>query len=296
MQVAKEKKRSFLRTEGPIILDNRACAYCGYEFDGDVPVTRDHLVARRFVPKGTMANQWNLLINACPRCNVEKSDLEGEISAASMLPWPGVVSSDAARREWLRKAKGQMSSDTGRPIVDSAIRRDIDVELGPSTTATFNIVGPPQVDGARIERLAGFHLTGLFYLLTWSEEKRVGRRWIGSFGLCCWSRRTDWGNVSFQGFTSLSRTWDVRAVLRSGAEHFKMMLRRHPDQLVWAWALEWNQNFRCVGFLGDDQHVLASMDQVPVPQAREIKRDGDWVLTVREEVPLSEGDDLLFLT
>jgi hypothetical protein len=40
----------------------------------------------KFVPKGTLENQWNLILNACRNCNGRKADLENDISAITMQP------------------------------------------------------------------------------------------------------------------------------------------------------------------------------------------------------------------
>src|SRR5437870_4164459 len=48
-----------LRSDALIRLDNVTCPYCGT----DVTVEREeeHVIARRFVPKGTLAGLWNLV-------------------------------------------------------------------------------------------------------------------------------------------------------------------------------------------------------------------------------------------
>ena len=42
------------------------------------------MIGRRFVPKGKLNNQWNLIVRVCIKCNNKKSDLEDDISAISM--------------------------------------------------------------------------------------------------------------------------------------------------------------------------------------------------------------------
>jgi hypothetical protein len=61
------------------------CPYCGVALSKENS-TKEHVLARKFVPKGTLNNQWNLILNACRCCNNSKSDLEDDISAITMQP------------------------------------------------------------------------------------------------------------------------------------------------------------------------------------------------------------------
>ena len=65
----------------PIILHNVSCAYCGRHFKSKLPPTKEHVIGRRFVPRGSFDGQWNLILKACQQCNGEKADLEDDISA-----------------------------------------------------------------------------------------------------------------------------------------------------------------------------------------------------------------------
>jgi hypothetical protein len=69
-----------------IVLRNINCAYCGRLFDAELPATKEHVIGRRFVPRGCFAGQWNLILNACGRCNGDKAELEDDISAITMMP------------------------------------------------------------------------------------------------------------------------------------------------------------------------------------------------------------------
>ena len=108
-----------LKSGRVITLHNRACIYCGFEFDHDVPFTVEHVVGRRFVPKASLENEWNLICRACPRCNQEKADLEDEISAASLYPWMGTETVDS---DVLSKVAGSFSRTTGKPVAESEHR------------------------------------------------------------------------------------------------------------------------------------------------------------------------------
>jgi len=70
------------------ILDNVNCPYCGLSIDMPSRDSwdKDHVIGRRFVPRGTIENQWNIQVNAHKLCNNRKSNLEDDISAISIQP------------------------------------------------------------------------------------------------------------------------------------------------------------------------------------------------------------------
>src|ERR1700692_1203361 len=70
---------------GPVVLKNCICGYCDADLSSDNRTT-EHLVGRRFVPKGSLENQWNLIFKACRPCNGTKSELEDDISATTLQP------------------------------------------------------------------------------------------------------------------------------------------------------------------------------------------------------------------
>src|SRR5271154_4986865 len=103
-------------TDKPIILDNSTCVYCGTTLEAD-NTTREHVVGRKFVPKGTLDRQWSLIVQACRACNEAKADLEDDISAVTMQP--DVLGRHASQddlliRESVRKAGGSVSRWTGK--------------------------------------------------------------------------------------------------------------------------------------------------------------------------------------
>jgi hypothetical protein len=92
----------------PILLRNLNCIYCGNPFDDDSGVrkTREHVIGRSFVPRGSLENQWNLIANACESCNRSKSALEDDISAITLFRSLGDPASDPGiRAEAARKLK-----------------------------------------------------------------------------------------------------------------------------------------------------------------------------------------------
>lgn len=72
----------------PIHLSNSVCVYCG-EALGSGGGTKEHVVGKRFVPKGTLDGNWNLIVLACTPCNAAKADfvrIGSTISALGTTP------------------------------------------------------------------------------------------------------------------------------------------------------------------------------------------------------------------
>jgi hypothetical protein len=65
---------------------------------------------------------------------------------------------------------------------------------------------------------------------------------------------------------------------------------------VWAWALEWNQNYRIIGFFGDEDAVRSLLDELPELPRQVIPTGAGTFVTVRKDVMLSEAEDRLFTT
>ena len=94
-----------------ITLQNENCPYCFRPFGSGLVPTKEHVIARNFVPKGTLQGCWNLILQACKQCNAAKAILEDDISAITMQPDAMVYASDYPRliAEAKRKAQGSIS-------------------------------------------------------------------------------------------------------------------------------------------------------------------------------------------
>lgn len=279
--------QSRLLTNRPIVLKNTICCYCGQPLDTP---TADHVIGRRFVPKGTLNNAWNLIVQACRPCNNHKSDLEDDISAITMQPdvTGNYVTDDPILiAEAQRKARST-SRRTGKPVSESSATDTLHMTLGPAT-CSFGIIGPPQVADERAWDLAYLHLAAFFFCITYNEEHARGGFLPGAFQPLPTTPRKDWGNCLQRSFMQHTREWLPRLIGTTASDYFKIAIKRHPDRDVWSFALEWNRALRVSGFFGEVYEPGLAW-----PQAIPILRDGEMVIRMREEIPLDPTNDTLF--
>lgn len=273
-------------------LDNVTCVYCGGAADPSNPLTDEHIIGRRFVPKGSFASGWSLISRACESCNNEKADLEDDISAITLLPDFGEGHEDADLAALaLRKAKGSRSRRTRKPVADSYEENKISGKLMQTVDVSFGFVAPPQLEQERVRRLAQLHLQGFFYLITYDAGRRIGGFIPGAIGWLNEASRRDWGNSLQRGFADLTQAWPARVEGTGAAGFFKVAIRRDPAGTeLWSFALEWNRALRIVGFFGDVGSAQAYVDQIPPLSWQRI----DATHRMRREEELSPEEDLLF--
>ena len=146
-------------------LDNETCVYCATVLASTI-CTKEHVTARRFVPKGKLGGEWNLIVNACQRCNGAKADLENDISAITLRPdaWGRFAHDDVeVMKDATRKSRHAVSRRTKKAVKDSHEEFSIKVPFGPGAMLTFNMTAPPQVDDGRVFELARLQLVAVFY-------------------------------------------------------------------------------------------------------------------------------------
>lgn len=284
-------------TNRVIRLRNDNCAYCGRTFGADLAPTREHVIGRRFVPKGTLDGVFNLHLRACQECNNGKSALEDDISVITMCPdTMGRFPSDdeRLRAEVARKARKSVSRRTGKPVADGEPPFIINGNMM-GIQMTFTMRGPPQVDEGRAFRLAWFQLQGFLYFLTYNEAEKRGRFFPGPIHPVAAVRQADWGNPQIGWFEHETADWLPRLNLITADEYFKMWIKRKADTAkVWAFAIEWNRNFRLVGFIGDAEEARIHLDAVPPLDMQVMHESPTRSLRTRIETPLKREDDTLF--
>jgi len=279
-----------------IRLHNVTCVYCGQEMTSET-TTREHVIGRRFVPKGKLQGYWNLIVNACRTCNGAKSDLEDDISAITMQPdvFGRYGHEDqAAAAHGQRKAKGSHSRRTKRLVKNSHEEMTIKGSFGPGVNMTFKFTGPPQTDQQRVFDLARLQVMGFFYWITFNKETKRGHFWRSGFYPVLEANRPDWGNPVHCAFADAVVEWEPRVLAFNADGFYKIALRKHPSATCWSWALEWNHAMRVIGFFGDKDAMQAVAAGFPRLKADTVSQGPNRALAYRIETPLPEGEDKLF--
>lgn len=286
------------RPNRPLLLDNVTCWYCGRLFnDRGLLRTAEHAIARRFVPRGKLDGQWNLIGWACGECNGRKADLENDISAISMQPdalgrYPD--NDHELKSEAERKARNSFSRRTRRLVKDSAEKIAARAPLAPGVEFEFEATARPQANSDRVHELARLQLMAFFYWLTFDEKTGRGGFWRGGFFPIYDTVRSDWGNPLVRSFMDSVIGWEPRLIAITAEGFYKVAIRRHPEAECWSWALEWNKQHRIIGFFGERsaaEAIAKSLSSLPLISLAE---GPDSFVRYHQETPLADGDDKLF--
>ena len=279
-----------------VVKRNVLCAYCGIPLEPFKGGEAEHVIGRRFVPKGTLAGQWNLIVRSCPPCNDGKADLEDDLSAITMQP-DGLgrfaADDDRLRAEAVRKARTrnrrtqQRVSEPTPPLV-------VEGNFGPAKI-TFSYTAPAQADDRRMFELARLPLIGFFSMLTYDETARRGYFWTGQYAPVVVARQEDWGNPRLLWIDAVSKDWEYRLHAIAAEGFYKVWIRRRlGEPAVWAWAIEWNRNFRLAGFFGDTASIATLLEDLPKLGIHTVHKGPDRWLRMRTEQPLADDGDVLF--
>jgi hypothetical protein len=258
---------------------------------------KEHVVGRRFVPKGSLAGQWNLIIKACADCNLAKSNLEDDISAITLTrrAWfQSQAYDEPVLLETQRKAENSISRKTRKPVKNSEEQLNLEIPFGSGGMFKFGLISPPQIESTRVYELAEAQLVAFFYCLTFNEETQKGGWWPGGFYPVTESHCRDWGNSIQRSFMHAVASWEPICIGNTANDFFKVIIRKHPQDACYSWALEWNNSHRVVGFFGDRESVQAIVNTF-TPLKKSVMTSGDGSsLLFREEIELAGDDDLLF--
>ncbi len=286
-----------LNPNRPIRLDNCVCVYCADQLHPRA-MTKEHVVGRNFVPKGTLNGNWNLIANACSHCNNLKADLENDISAITMLPHVTRKHFHADLRIAEiadRKASGAFSRHTGRTVRESREELNLKGDIGPNVSISFGLIGHPHIDDDRAFLLAQMHLTSFFFFITYDRGARRGYYWPGGFRPLMIVRQEDWGNERIRAFAERVKSWPPRLYATTAQGFFKVTIRRHPSAECWSWAIEWNQSTRLIGFFGCQEAADAIIAGLPQLQMEVVARRADGMtVRMRAEQALDPNNDNLF--
>ncbi len=287
---------TYLDHQRAIHLANQTCPYCSTPLEASLS-NREHVIGRRFVPRGSLQSSWNLILRACLTCNNEKSDLEDDISAITMQPASDgqMARKDGALEvEAMRKAGKSVSRRTGKPVEQSREEIRLQGPLIAGGSLHIDAVAPPQVDTARASKLARMQVGALFYWITYDQSTRRGGFWPGGFYTVLAGYRDDWGNTLFRGFMTTVASWEPRVLATAADAYFRVAIRRHPSAACWSWALEWNSNMRLVGFFGEEPVARALFEDLPKLVVKNFPTSATSGFRIREEVSISPEDDLMF--
>lgn len=278
------------------VLTNCTCPYCGCELHTG-NITKEHVVGRNVVPRGTLQSRWNLILSACQACNNVKSKLEDDISAISLQPnarGEYARSEPAILAESARKAAGSRSRATGKTVAESVERLQLTGLWGPGVRITAGLIAPPRIDTDRVFALARMQLAAFFYYVTYSHESRQGGFWIGNFSPLVHLPRSDWGNDVLRRFGDLVVGWEPRFIGGTAQGMFKIVIRRAPDSACWSWALEWNESIRVVGFFGEPVQIEQMTLALPSMDAHWLDGEDGSRIAIRSERALAPEDDRVF--
>jgi hypothetical protein len=271
--------------------------YCAQPFGKEVRREREHVIGRNFVPKGSLAARWNVVGYACKRCNGEKGRLENDLSAITLRPdiW-GRFEPQERMIEEARRKESARSQKTGKSVRNSAEEMTITGQIMPGVTITGNFVSGPQLDDERACRLAWFHISAFFYFITFDKKERKGSVLPWTYAPVAVVARGDWGNDQMLGFQELIADWPHAVHAVSANVYFKAIIRRASEKIppLWAWGLEWNRNYRLIGFFGDRNAVKAAISRLPVLRNDVVEQTSEVTTTIRVEVPLRPEEDRLF--
>lgn len=271
-------------------LRNKLCAYCGVELSPKIR-SLDHVVARKFVPEGTMVDSCNIGLRACKTCNGHKSRLEDDISAISMMPGSdGKFARDDERlvRTYQRKAKGAISDATRKRVAQSHTKSKIDMPFG-GAQISMSFTGSPHIDDRRAAILAWSQIQGLWFFQTYDEARGYGRYLSqDQFHFVGMVSRLDWGNAEMASFAKQIEDWEYQTFACLAEGYFRAVVKGSPDSQTLAWAVEWNDAYRVFGYWGQGESWRTHLDELAPLTADHMVGDTTNGWAYRREIPLAE--------
>lgn len=279
-----------------IRLHNLTCPYCGCELS-DSNSSKEHVVGRRFVPKGSLDNQANIILNACQNCNSQKSKMEGVISAITMQPTVSgeyACNDDIYRQESKRKGRTRLEQDS--KLVENCFEQHhARFNFFGNSTLTISYLTPPQINFDTAYALARLHCAAIFYTTTYNASLKRGYYWVGSFYPLCLSLKQDFGNDIMLYFMDRTQNWLNRAIFITANGNFKSIIRKEPFCSMWSFAFEWNHNCRVIGIFGDKSCAEKFSSELPVLGMKDAGQSIDgYKWRVRLETPLPQDKDIMF--
>jgi hypothetical protein len=235
------------KKDSPIKLDNKTCPYCGKTIENN-NLSIEHTIGRKFVPKGSLENEWNLLINACKTCNNYKSDLENDISAITQYYSMGENNN---YNEVKHKMENSYSRRTKKKIIESVEKINMKNTLSTFTSMNFTLTMPPQIDENRIACLAKMYLSAFYYYLTYDVKLQSGEKLPDDFICFNIPYKSLWGDNIIQYYLNVTFTWQNEFKKTTADNNFKCIIKYSKLCGCYYWALEWNKSTILIGFFGN---------------------------------------------
>ncbi|MEZ5289747.1 MAG: hypothetical protein R2745_01550 [Vicinamibacterales bacterium] len=179
--------------------------------------------------------------------------------------------------------------------MDRGLQRfSIGGQMMPGVSVRFDIGAPPSPGNPDMRLLAWCHVSALFYMITYQPTRSLGGFMPGAFHPVQSASRSDWGNERLRVFAGSISQWPYRLWVDAASGYFKALIRRDPNADCWAWAVEWNTNYRVAGFFGESSRIDQIVATLPQLSESIVGQAEDSELRVRVERPIEPQDDSLF--
>lgn len=205
------------------------------------------------------------------------------------------MSDSRVRAEALRRSWKSGSRKTGKAVAASGVELKMSANFDTNAKLTFTFNGPPQFDDERVYELARLQMMAFFYFLTYDKTKELGHFWTGGFYPVHGTIKTDWGNPIHLTFMKQCHDWDYRLILNTADGYFRAVIRRHPTEECWSWAVEWNDTYRLVGYFGNLEAARVLFAELPQLEVNSVLEGPNRWVRHRVEQSLAEEDDTLFV-
>jgi hypothetical protein len=273
---------------------NQWCLYCGSFLGEELKVesNKEHLIAREFVPKGSLGDKcFNFIFRACRVCNNRKANIERHISSTTMINSSARSVSQEIDQIAQNKAKKDFHPDNpGETVINSFGENK--VNLG--NIMQFGFVSPPQVNQNYIKELALRHIQGIYSLITTKnpliceESRLLPPKQLWFFAAY---NEQDWGNPQILEVIERTKEWPCFCNIVTANGFFKVIMKRSSDD-GWFWALEWNKYLRVIGGISLENKPQQLFSMLPDLGWKDLGMQGNASTRVRSEIALDSIDEL----
>lgn len=273
---------------------NQRCLYCGSFLGEELKIesNKEHLIAREFVPKGSLSDKcFNFIFRACIVCNSKKADIERHISSATMINSSARSVSQEIDQLALNKAKKDFHPDNpGKTVIDSCG----EIKFNHGNIMRLSYVFPPQVNPNYIKELALRHIQGIYSLITTKnrficeESGLLSLKQLQFFGAF---NEQDWGNPRILEVIERTKEWPCFFNIVTADGFFKVIMKRSCDD-GWFWALEWNKYLRVIGGISLENKPQQLFSNLPDLDWKDFGMQGNDKIRKRLEIALNSIDEL----